>query len=127
MTDSLPAWLWVSTVIILCGYLAADSVARRWPRVSAFIAQALADWRECRAEYDLALEAAYERAAAATNDRLLNARGRRAGIDPLSLFMGPERRAHAYASPELLEHWAQYPRVTYAAYERQWMAEAVTR
>jgi hypothetical protein len=90
--------------------------------VSALITEAFANWRECRAEYELHLAAAYERAAAATNDCLLNARGRAAGVDPITLFMGPERRARAYASPELIEHWEIVPRVTYASFERLWAA-----
>jgi hypothetical protein len=91
-------------------------------QVSLHYDTALANWRECRAEYDLTLYADYERAAEACRDALLNARGRRAGVDPLSLFMGNEARAHAYASDELLEHWRSHPRVTFARFERVWMA-----
>lgn len=84
------------------------------------ISEGFAAWRECRAEFDLVLYTNYERAAEACRDRLVNERGRRGGVDPVSLFMGPERRAHAYASEELLEHWREHPRVTYAMFERQW-------
>ena len=90
--------------------------------MSGVIAEAFSVWRECRAEFDLYLEQAYERAAEACNDRLVNDRGRRAGVEPLSLFMGPWARARAYASPELLKHWERFPRVTYAEFERQWVA-----
>ena len=62
-------------------------------------------------------------AAEACRDRLVNDRGRRAGIDPLSLFMGPERRALAYASEELIDHWRAFPRVTFADYERMWLRD----
>jgi hypothetical protein len=86
----------------------------------SLIAEAFADWRECREEYDLYLYSAYERAEEVTRGALLNARGRAAGIDPMSLFMGTRARAYAYASEELIEHWAAFPRVTYAAFERQW-------
>ena len=86
----------------------------------SIIRDAFADWRECRAEYDDTLYAQYEAAEEATRGALLNARGRAKGIDPFSLFMGNERRALAYASEELVEHWASHPRVTFAAFERQW-------
>ncbi|KAA9105017.1 hypothetical protein [Microbacterium rhizomatis] len=91
--------------------------------MSLHFENALAEWRECRAEFDLALYAAYERAADACRDALLNERGRSAGIDPLSLFMGSDARAYAYASEELVEHWARYPRVTFARFERIWIAQ----
>lgn len=82
--------------------------------------RAIAEYHECRAEYELALEAAYEAAAAACSDALLNDRGIRAGIDSRSLFMGNRRRAYAYASPELVEWWETHPRVTFADFERSW-------
>lgn len=88
--------------------------------MSLMFERALAAWRECRADYELALYAAYVRAEAATNGALLNDRGRARDIDPLSLFMGPEIRAHAYASEELMDHWAIWPRVTFASFERTW-------
>lgn len=50
---------------------------------------------------------------------LLNARGREAGVDERSLFTGPEKRARAYASPELLEWWEHNPRPTEAHFEGQ--------
>lgn len=78
----------------------------------SFIADGFASWRECREEYELTLYAQYVRAEAATNACLLNERGRARGIDPV--------RAHAYASEELIEHWATDPRITFAAFERQW-------
>lgn len=89
----------------------------------SIIGSAFMDWREVRADYEDVREAAYMRAEEATNGALLNARGRAAGIDPASLFMGPARRAYAYASPELVEHWEQHPRVTYAEFERRQVRE----
>lgn len=86
----------------------------------SIIQDAFSDWRECRAEYDAILYAQFEAAEEATNGAMLNVRGREKGIDPFSLFMGPELRALAYASEELVEHWAQHPRVTFAKFERQW-------
>jgi hypothetical protein len=43
---------------------------------------------------------------------MLNAAGRAQGIDPRSLFTGPESRARRYASEELLEHWQSHHRPT---------------
>lgn len=89
----------------------------------SIIRDAFADWRECRAEYDETLYAQFEAAEEATWGALLNARGRARGIDPFSLFMGPEVRALAYASEELVEHWAAHPRITFAQFEKQWQAQ----
>lgn len=89
--------------------------------MSAHFEQALASWRECRAEYDLVLYAQYEAAEDATRGALLNDRGRAAGVDPITLFMGPAQRAAAYASEELIEHWQEHPRTPFARFERQWM------
>ncbi|WP_295837422.1 hypothetical protein [uncultured Microbacterium sp.] len=86
------------------------------------ISEAFAVWRECREAFDEVLHSAYTRAEVATNGALLNERGRRRGVDAVSLFMGPAVRAYAYASPELVEHWEEHPRVTYAEFERQWVA-----
>lgn len=76
-------------------------------------------WRATRADFEVLREAAYRAAADATNGKLLNRRGERAGIDSYSLFIGPERRARAYASEELLEHWQTHPRTTFAQFEQQ--------
>ncbi|KTS09058.1 hypothetical protein [Microbacterium testaceum] len=92
--------------------------------MSVIITQAFAEWRDCRASFNDLLYAAYERAEAETNGALLNADGRAQGVDALSLFMGSEIRAHRYASPELLDHWERYPRVTFESFERQWLAGA---
>ena len=85
--------------------------------MSRLIGEAFAEWRECRAAFDEVLHSAYTRAEIATNGALLNDRGRRAEVDAVSLFMGPQVRAHAYASPELLDqtlviHLARVVRVT---------------
>ncbi len=89
--------------------------------MSRIIREAFTAWRECREAFDEVLEAAYARAVEATNGALLNERGRRAGVDGWSLFMGPQVRAFAYASPELVEHWESFPRVTFEEFERQWL------
>lgn len=91
--------------------------------MSALIRDGFSAWRECRAEYDLLLYAAFERAEKATRGAMLNARGRAKGVDPFSLLMGPQARARAYASEELLEHWAKHPRVTFAEFEAMWADE----
>ncbi|MDF2920516.1 MAG: hypothetical protein K0S70_4734 [Microbacterium sp.] len=91
--------------------------------MSRLIREAFADWRVCRAEYNEVLYAAYKRAEEATSGALLNAKGRAAGIDSLSLFMGNAARAYCYASEELVEHWRQFPRVTFADFERRWLQE----
>ena len=89
----------------------------------SIISDAFYAWRECRADYDAVLYTAYEAAEEATNGAMLNARGRQKGVDPFSLFMGPETRALAYASEELVEHWESHPRVTFAAFEKRWQAQ----
>lgn len=88
--------------------------------MSLLFAQFAERYSAMRGEYDLLLEAAYARAAEACHGRLLNDRGRRAGIDSRSLFLGPAVRVAAYASPELLEHFERYPRTTVAQFERQY-------
>lgn len=47
---------------------------------------------------------------------LTNKAGTAAGIDPASLFSGPEARARKWASEELLRWWEDHPRITYAEY-----------
>lgn len=86
------------------------------------IAEAFDAWREAREAYDEALVAAYVAAEEGTNGKLLNERGRRAGVDAITLFMGPEIPAHAYASEELRDWWQRHPRVTFEDFERQWAA-----
>lgn len=76
-------------------------------------------YKQIRAEFEEHRAAAYEAASEACRGHLLNDRGRRAGKDAWDLFIGTEAHARAYASEELLEHWATHPRVTVATYERQ--------
>lgn len=91
--------------------------------MSAIFSAAAALYRQCRREYDVYLDSAYLAAEEATRGAMVNARGRRAGIDPRSLMMGTEARALAYASPELVEYWEDWPRLTYTEFERQWVDE----
>jgi hypothetical protein len=76
-------------------------------------------WRATRYEFETVRAAAYEHAVDETNGALLNDRGRAKGIDAYHLFIGPEARANAYASEALRDHWARYPRLTFAEFERQ--------
>lgn len=55
----------------------------------------------------------------ATNGYMLNPKGKQAGIDPYSLFTGPESRARKYASPELKEWFDQNGRPTAADFQAQ--------
>lgn len=87
--------------------------------MSAIFRAAAQQWRTIRAEFEIYREAAYIRAETACNGALLNARGKKAGINAYSLFIGPEQRARAYASEELVEHWQRYPRMTFAQFEAE--------
>lgn len=69
-----------------------------------------------RMERESIAEMSYLLAEADTKGNLLNKRGRAAGIDDRSLFTGPEARAPAYASEELIEHWETHPRPTAAMF-----------
>jgi len=81
---------------------------------------AIDEWKRVRGDYRLHLEAQYAAAVNVTNNVLLNARGRAAGVDTFSLFSGPMSRPLAFASEELLEFWQHVsPRMTFAMFERQ--------
>ena len=51
-------------------------------------------------------------ASEACRGSLLSRRGKAAGVSEWSLWTGPESRARAYASEELLNFWRDSPRVT---------------
>ncbi len=86
--------------------------------MSPFIEAALALRQQCRDDFEDHRAAAYMAAEEACTV-MLNARGRRQGIDPYSLFMGNRARAYAYASEELVDWWESHTRPTYAEFERQ--------
>lgn len=86
---------------------------------SPYIRQALKLRAQARLEFEDYRLMAYERASEACRGRLLNRRGQAAQVDDYSLFMGPAIRAYAYASEELVEHWARYPRLTFEQFELQ--------
>lgn len=87
--------------------------------MSAYIREALELRAWARADFEDYRLAEYERASEACRGALLNERGRRAGIDSLSLFMGSSVRAYAYASDELKEHWQTHKRPVFAEFELQ--------
>lgn len=91
--------------------------------MSAAITEGFALWRECRDEFDGELWRRYALAEEACNGALLNARGRAKGVDPVRLFYGSRVHAHAYASDELVEWWLSNPRLTFAEFERSWLAQ----
>lgn len=55
---------------------------------------------------------------------LLTKAGQAAGVDPVSLFSGPEARARKYASEELKRWWENHPRMTYAEYRADRVGDA---
>ncbi|MGW1405030.1 phage minor capsid protein [Streptomyces sp. NPDC002403] len=86
--------------------------------------------REMYAEY---VYRQYLDAEEACRGYLLNKRAQVDGIDPMSLFSGPARIAHARASDELREWWAKHGRLTQAEFiekatgERQRWAEGARK
>jgi hypothetical protein len=62
-------------------------------------------------------------AEGATNGYMLGPAGKKAGIDPWSLFTGPESRARKYASPELKEWFDQNGRPTVADFQASLMGQ----
>lgn len=87
--------------------------------MSAIFRAAARQWATVRADFENYREGAYLRAETACNGVLLNSRGKRVGVNAYSLFIGPEVRAHAYASEELIEHWRRFPRMTFAQFEAE--------
>lgn len=88
--------------------------------MSPIFQRAAAEWAAMRSEYGDYLEAHIAAAYDATNGVLLNARGRAAGVTEERLFLAGGSYAAAYASPELLEFWANQPRMTVEAFETAW-------
>lgn len=77
--------------------------------------------REMYAEY---VYRQYLAAEGDTRGYLLNKKAQADGIDPMSLFSGPARIAHARASDELREWWARHGRLTQAEFIEQATGEA---
>lgn len=93
------------------GERAAAGAARPAPRAD-YRAAGRAEWR------DMA-HAQFLQAERECRGVLLNRRGTAAGIDPWSLWSGPERRVGIYASEELREFFRSSPRITVTEYQRQ--------
>lgn len=87
----------------------------------SIVSDAIEQWRQCREEFENYRLAAFDAAEAVTHGKLLNRRGKRAQIDPYTLFIGNHAHAYAYASEELIEHWRSHPRPVYEHFERQWV------
>lgn len=88
---------------------------------SPLVLAALEQVKRLRAEFELVIEAEYEKAAEACRDNLVNAEGRRRGVTGVSLFLGPEPRALRWASEELRTYWRLHPRRTFEDYERAYV------
>jgi hypothetical protein len=69
------------------------------------------------------INADYADAEDATNGYMLNKAGARAGIDPRSLFTGPETRARKYASDELRAWWDIHGRPTLEEHRAELLGE----
>lgn len=80
---------------------------------------AVEQYHAIRDEYEVVVISAYERAVEVTCGAMVNRRGEAKGISDWDLFTHNERYARAYASEELIEHWARHPRPTFGAFERQ--------
>lgn len=72
-----------------------------------------------RGEWACAAHAQFLRAEAECRGELLNRRGTDAGVDPWSLWSGPEHRVDLYASEELREFFRRERRITVTEYQRQ--------
>lgn len=79
-------------------------------------------YREMREDFELQVEAAHKAAEEGTRGSMLNARGRREGIDAYSLMTGPWHRVRMYGSPELIEWCETEGRPSVARFEREWFA-----
>ncbi|MEU4998255.1 phage minor capsid protein [Streptomyces sp. NPDC021622] len=75
--------------------------------------------REARALYDEYVYRQYLQAETDCRGYLLSKKAQAAGHAPVSLFSGPARIAHARASDELKEWWAEHGRLTQAEFVEQ--------
>lgn len=75
--------------------------------------------REARALYDEYVYRQYLQAEADCRGYLLSKKAQAAGHAPVTLFSGPARIAHARASDELKEWWAEHGRLTQAEFIEQ--------
>lgn len=89
----------------------------RPPRHPALI-HALGARAAIRSDWDRVLEADLERAEVATRGYMLTADAP-PRVTARSLFLRTEAYARRWASEELLDHWDEHPRTSWAAYECQ--------
>lgn len=88
--------------------------------MSAILDAAFESYRMMRADFELYRHSRFLRAHTELRGELLNAAGRAALIDPVSLFMGPRSRVVRYASEELKGWFEQHGRITVEEFETQW-------
>ena len=88
--------------------------------MNAIMNAAFETYRRMRADFELYRHSRFLCAHTELRGELLNAAGRAARIDPVSLFMGPWSRVERYASEELKSWFAQHGRLTVDEFETQW-------
>lgn len=74
--------------------------------------------RNERLDFEVEIEAKYLQAEHTTRGDLLSRAGKAAGVDPRTLFYGPEARARKYASEELNAWFDRHGRLTLSEYRR---------
>lgn len=75
---------------------------------------------ECERAWRMYLEREVERASTACNGYLVRTRYQ-SSTRAEDLFQGSADRAYARATPELVEYWQKYPRLTKGAFEATWL------
>ena len=88
--------------------------------MSAIMDAAFESYRMMRADFELYRHSRQLRAHTELRGELLNAAGRAAGIDPATLFLGPQCRVDLYSSEELKAWFAKHGRLTVDEFETQW-------
>ncbi|MGH3825726.1 MAG: hypothetical protein ACRDQX_00920 [Pseudonocardiaceae bacterium] len=76
-----------------------------------------------RASFSRYVSESYFAAESATNGHMLTLEALRKGIDPKSLFAGPQHRAERWASEELKDWWRQHGRVTFEEYRAELLGQ----
>jgi hypothetical protein len=95
------------------GYVVKEDATERQAAHSARVAENARTRRARQAEeYADEVYRSWLAAESQTRGNLLNAAGKRADIEPRTLFTGPESRVRKYASPELVEFFESHPRPT---------------
>lgn len=96
--------------------------------VSPLFLGAAARWREVDREFAIVREAEYATAVEETGGFMINTRGHAAGWDSWRVFTGAPNVVRAYASEELRDHLARYPRTRRRGFEetllREWLGDA---